>query len=176
MTTGLQQDCATTVHEKKWCAASVLFTPSRRFSKRLIFWQTDDVCHESQVQVEFQTLLGSHFDSVIILNLVENSQCSESLEFFPLELHRLPVDPIQIFEIPCFQKPFDPVFPSFDWFITDASQAQQRARKDVGFGSRKLNSSVSSQSSLFPHRLLPVNRGQSGSFCLIRDQPLSHLK
>ena len=26
-----------------------------------------------------------------------------------------------------------------------------------------------------PHKLLPVNRGQSGNFCLIFDQPLSRL-
>ena len=35
---------------------------------------------------------------------------------------------------------------------------------------------VSQQSRLTPHMLLLVNRGQSGKFCLIRDQPLSHLK
>ena len=37
------------------------------------------------------TLWFSHH----LLNLVENSQCSESWEILPLELHQLPVDPIQ---------------------------------------------------------------------------------
>ena len=39
-----------------------------------------------------------------------------------------------------------------------------------------LNCSVTQQSRLSLHRLLPINRGQSSNFCLIRDQPLSHLK
>ena len=50
------------------------------------------------------------------------------------------------------------------------------SEKDVGFGSCKLNSSVSQQSRPSPHRLRLINRCKSSNFCLIRDQPLSHLK
>ena len=58
---------------------------------------------------------------------------------------------------------------------TDTSQTAL-SQKDVGFGRCKLNSSVSQQSRLSPHGLLPTNRCQSTNCRLIKDQPLSHLK
>ena len=109
-------------------------------------------------------------------NLRENSQRSESWENCPLELHRLAVDLIQIFEIACFQKPFGPVFPGFDWLVTEASQTEHRVGKDMGFGIRNMNSSITQQRCFSPYGLLPINRGQSGNFCLIVDQPLRRLK
>ena len=119
------------------------------------------------------TLWFSHH----LLKLIENSQCSESWEIFPLELHRLPVDPIQIFEITCSQKPFDPAFPEFVWFITDASQTQHWVGKDVGFWHSQnwtalsVNRVVSFHTSCVQSIVVsPV------IFCLIRDQALSHLK
>ena len=37
----------------------------------------------------------------------------------------------------CFQKPLDPAFPGFDWFVTGAFQTEHWVGKDVGFGIRK---------------------------------------
>ena len=66
----------------------------------IVHWHEDDPSFE----LLWFTLWFSHH----LLNLVENSHCSEAYEKFPLELHRLPVDPIQIFKITCFHKPFNP--------------------------------------------------------------------
>ena len=147
-----------------WAFAIHVFVSSFCPSTVIAHWHQDD---PSLGVLKF-TLQFSHH----LLNLVEDLQCGESWENCPLELHRLPVDSIQIFEIASFQIPFDPAFPGFDWFC-NASQTQHWVGKDVGFGSRKLDSSVSWISSFFPHRLLPVNRGRSSNFCLIPDQLLS---
>ena len=53
-----------------------------------------------------------------LLNLVENSQCSESWEICPLEFHLFTVDSIQFLKIRCFQKAFNLTFPCLDWFNT----------------------------------------------------------
>ena len=74
-------------------------------------------------------------------------QCSEYWEICPLEFHGFTVDPIQVFNIACFHKPFHLTFPGFDWFVTDTSQTEHWVRKDVSIGICKLNSSVSQQSS-----------------------------
>ena len=64
--------------------------------------------------------------------LVENSQCSESLEICPLELHRLPVDSIQIFEIACLQILFNLVLSRLRLVghscFPDRAPSQQRRR------------------------------------------------
>ena len=48
----------------------------------------------------------------------------------------------KIFEITCFQKPFDVVFAGFDWLVTEASQTEHRVGEDIGFGFRNLQSFV----------------------------------
>ena len=107
----------------------------------------------------------------------QNSLCGESWEICPLELPSAPrrSDP----------NLWDNVFPKsiescISQTLTGSSLIPPRqsteSEKDVSLGSCKLNSSVSWQSSVSPQRLLPVNRGQTTNFCLICDQPLSHLK
>ena len=50
---------------------------------------------------------GSHRRSCIgFLNLLEEAQRCESLEYFPLELRRLAIDAIQIFQMTIRQIPF----------------------------------------------------------------------
>ena len=46
--------------------------------------------------ISFELLWFALYFSHQILNLSEDLQCSESLENFTLELHRLPVDSIQL--------------------------------------------------------------------------------
>ena len=40
----------------------------------------------------------------------------------------LSVDPIQIFEVTCFQKPLNPAFPVFNRFVPDIALSQKRRR------------------------------------------------
>ena len=58
-----------------------------------------------------------------VQRVTSGPQCCESWENCPLELHRVPVDPIHIFET-CFQRQFNLAFPCFDWFSTDTSQTE----------------------------------------------------
>ena len=58
-------------------------------------------------------------------NLLENSQCSDSWEIFPLELPFVPrrSDPKSL-RYAYFQKTSNLGFPCFDWFSTDTTQTQ----------------------------------------------------
>ena len=82
---------------------------------------------------------GWHCNSVINLWISSRmpSQCSESWEYFPLELHRLSINSIQIFEIAIFQIPFNFHLPGFDWFghWYFPDRAPSRRRRSFGHSS-----------------------------------------
>ena len=146
---------------------------SRTISSRIQSPETTNVLARHEDDPSFELLWCTHWFSLHLLNLVEKTQCSESWEFFSLELRRLPVDSIQIFEIACLQTPFAFVFPSFGRLITAASETEHRVGKDVGLGIRNMNSSITQQRCISPHGLLPVSRGETGGLYLIFDQPIS---
>ena len=66
------------------------------------------------------TLSSSHH----ALDLDENLQCSESCEFFPLELHRLPVDSIHFSTLGWIHKTIDFLLPCAYGTFNDSSHAQ----------------------------------------------------
>ena len=73
---------------------------------------------------------GSHFDSVIVFWISKrNFRCFESLGIFPLEFHRISVDPIQIFEMARLQKPFNCLSKLqlvYRWSFPDRTPSRQR--------------------------------------------------
>ena len=73
-----------------------------------------------------------------------------------------------------FQVPFNFVFPSLNWFWTDASQAKHRVGKVVGIGIHNSNSSITQQRWFSPRRLVPVNRGQSCNLLQSRRNKFAH--
>ena len=85
---------------------------------------------------------GSHCNSVIFFESLQESQCCDSWEYFPLEFHRLSIDSVQIFEIAIFQIPFNLVLTGFDWLVTHVRQTEHRVGENVGFGIRNHNSFV----------------------------------
>ena len=83
----------------------------------------------------------------------------------------VPVDPIQISKITCFQKPCNLAFPCCDWFSTDTSQTWHWIREDGDFAVANWTV-LSINTVVSPHWLPPINRCNSSNFSLVR----SHLK
>ena len=120
---------------------------------------------------------GSHFWLCHhLLSLAENSQCSEPWEIFPHEFPSLPSRSDTNLWNNVLPKTIYSYFPMLwlvqYWSLIDTALSQKRRK----FWQLHMNSSVSYQSRLSPHRMLPIIRCQSSIFCLISDQPLSHLK
>ena len=113
-------------------AIQILFVSSSSPINVIVHWHEDDP--------SFELLWFTLWHS---MNLVEKSQCSESWVFFPLELNRLPVDSIQIFEMTCFPNHLTLLSHALTGSVLIPTKHSTESEKDAGFASCKLISSFS---------------------------------
>ena len=129
-----QQESASIIRNCKRIQNTFFYVSSVSPYNGDVHWQEDDPVFEL---LRFTLWFCQNF-----LNLFEDAQCSEFWEICPLELHRLSINSIQIFEIASLQMPIKFVLPSFDWLVSHASQTEHRVGEDIGFVIRNLKSFV----------------------------------
>ena len=96
-----------------------------------------------------------------LLNLIEKSQCSDSLEICPLEFNLFSINLIQFFEIACFQIPFNFVLPGLNWFSGLMPPKHSTESEKTWTSDFIIRTSLSHNRDDCPHKLIPVTRGQS---------------
>ena len=86
---------------------------------------------------------GSHCNSSDhLLNLLEDSHCSESWRNLPLEFHKLSINSIQLANISVVRIPLNLLPPGFNRIISHFSQTEHRVGEDIDVGNGKLISST----------------------------------
>ena len=123
-------------------------------------WHEDDPACE----VLWFTLILHH-----LLNLIEDSHCSDSWCNLPLEFHRLSINSIQFFERIVVRIPLNLLLPGFDRIASHLSLTEYRVGEDVGLGNAMLRSSTVQKACRYTPQILEINHAHVSGFCLTSD-------
>ena len=77
-----------------------------------------------------------------LLNLIEDSHCSQSWENLPLEFHKLSINSFQFAEIIVVRIPLNLLLPGFNGIVSHFSKTEHRVGQDIDLGSGILISST----------------------------------